>query len=306
MVANAQKSPSTPPLARAEAPPADTSAVRRVAGIVALVILAALLWEGAKAFASSVDYALPIAGATLDLTVFNDQQLPHLGAIANAFVQPAQRNGPPLYSELLSASAFTLQMAIGGFLMGGIIGFALAVIFAHSRFMQGGCLPYVVASQTVPILAIAPMIVIWLGRAGFQELAIPVIAAYLTFFPVVIYSLRGLTAVPPTALELMNSYAASKWETLVKLRLPNALPHIFTALKLSATASVVGAIIGELPSGIQQGLGIAILNFARSYTQSPERLWATIVMAGAVGIGFFVVIVILERLIVRWKRPEDG
>jgi NitT/TauT family transport system permease protein len=302
MVANAQKAPT---LARAEAPPAETSALRRVLTSLLVLVVLALLWEGAKAFAESVDYALPVGGGSIDLTVFNDQQLPHLGAIANAFAQPAQRNGPPLYVELLSASAFTLQMAIGGFLMGGIVGFALAVIFAHSRFMQGGCLPYVVASQTVPILAIAPMIVIWLGRAGFQELSIPVIAAYLTFFPVVIYSLRGLTAVPSTALELMESYAASKWETLVKLRLPNALPHIFTALKLSATASVVGAIIGELPSGIQQGLGIAILNFARSYTQSPERLWATIVMSGVVGIGFFLAIVILERLIVRWKRPED-
>jgi NitT/TauT family transport system permease protein len=104
----------------------------------------------------------------------------------------------------------------------------------------------------------------------------------------------------------MQSYAANRWEILTKLRLPNALPHIFTALKLSATASVVGAIIGELPSGFQQGLGIAILNFARSYTQSPERLWATIVMSGVVGIGFFVVIVVIERLVVRWRRPEEG
>ena len=306
MVANAQKSPSSPPLARAETPPADTSAIRRVLSTLALLILLGLLWEGLKAFAASVNYALPIGGGTIDPTVFNNQQLPHLGAIAQAFLEPAQRNGPPLYITLLGASGFTLQMALGGFLMGGIFGFALAVIFAHSRFMQGGCLPYVVASQTVPILAIAPMIVIWLGRAGYQQLSIPVIAAYLTFFPVVIYSLRGLTAVPPTALELMQSYAASRWDILVKLRLPNALPHIFTALKLSATASVVGAIIGELPSGIQQGLGIAILNFARSYSQSPERLWATIVMAGVVGIGFFVAIVILERLVVRWKRQEEG
>jgi NitT/TauT family transport system permease protein len=275
--------------------------LRRILSSLAILIVLALLWEGLKAFASNVDYALPIGDTTIDLTVFNNQQLPHLGSIANAFIEPAQRNGPPLYTELLRASAFTLQMAIGGFLLGGIIGFLLAVAFAHSRLMQGGCLPYVIASQTIPILAIAPMIVIWLGRAGYQQLSIPVIAAFLTFFPVVIYTLRGLTSVPATALELMESYAASRWDTLIKLRLPNALPHIFTALKLSATASVVGAIIGELPSGIQDGLGIAILNFARSYTQSPERLWATIVTSGIVGILFFVVIVIIERLVVRWK-----
>jgi NitT/TauT family transport system permease protein len=305
MVANAQK-PVAPPLARAETPPADYGGLRRILASVLLLLVLGLVWEGLKAFASGNGYELNVLGATIDLTIFNDQQLPHLGTIAGSFFEPAQRNGPPLYTMLLEASLFTLQMAVGGFLLGSIIGFLLAVLFAHSRLMQGGCLPYVVASQTVPVLAIAPMIVIWLGRAGYQQLSIPVISAFLTFFPVVIYTLRGLTAVPPTALELMDSYAASKWDTLIKLRLPNALPHIFTALKLSATASVVGAIIGELPSGFQNGLGIAILNFARYYNQSPERLWATIVTAGAVGVLFFVVIVLLERVVVRWKRQESA
>jgi NitT/TauT family transport system permease protein len=145
-----------------------------------------------------------------------------------------------------------------------------------------------------------------LVRAGNVDLAVPIIAAYLTFFPVTIYTLRGLTSVPPTALELMQSYAASRREILLKLRLPNALPHIFTALKISATASVVGAIIGELPSGIQTGLGIAILNFSRYYNQSPPRLWATILAAGLLGILFFAVVALVERLVVRWKVEESS
>ena len=127
----------------------------------------------------------------------------------------------------------------------------LAILFAHSSLLQRGLLPYVVASQTVPILAIAPMVVIWMSRAGRSSWSVPMIAAYLTFFPVAIYTLRGLTSVPQTSLELMQTYAASRWEILIKLRLPNALPQIFTALKISATASVVGAIIGELPSGFR-------------------------------------------------------
>jgi len=118
---------------------------------------------------------------------------------------------------------------------------------------------------------------------------------------VTIYTLRGLTSVPTTALELMESYAASRREILFKLRLPNALPQIFTALKISATASVVGAIIGELPSGIQNGMGIAILNFSRYYNQSPPRLWATIFAAGLIGMLFFVVVALVERLVIRWK-----
>jgi NitT/TauT family transport system permease protein len=135
-------------------------------------------------------------------------------------------------------------------------------------------------------------------------MAVPVIAAYLTFFPVTIYSLRGLTSVPATALELMESYAATKRAIFFKLRLPNALPHIFTALKIASTASVVGAIIGELPSGIQTGMGVAILNFSRYYNQSPPRLWATILVAGLVGILFFALIALVERLVVRWRPAE--
>ncbi len=274
---------------------------------ISILIVAALglFWEGGKAFAEANNYTLTIAGTTIDISLFNDAQLPHLSDIARAFGEPAQRNGEPLYQMLISAGLFTLWAAVQGFVIGGVIGFILALIFAHSRLMQRGLLPYVVASQTVPILAIAPMIVIWMGRAGNVELAVPIIAAYLTFFPVTIYTLRGLTSVPQTALELMQTYAASHIQILIKLRLPNALPQIFTALKISATSSVVGAIIGELPSGIQNGLGIAILNFSRYYNQSPPRLFATIVAAGLIGMLFFAAVALVERLVIRWHVNES-
>jgi NitT/TauT family transport system permease protein len=266
-----------------------------------IVLMLGVLWEGAKALGEATDYAVQVGGSTIDLTLFNDSQLPHLGAIAASFTEPSQRNGPPLYVMLGESALFTLWAAVRGFFFGGLIGFALAIVFAHSRLMQRGLLPYVVASQTVPILAIAPMIVIWMGRVGSVEWSVPIIAAYLTFFPVTIYTLRGLTSVPATALELMHSYAATRRAILFKLRLPNALPQIFTALKISATASVVGAIIGELPSGIQTGMGIAILNFSRYYNQSPPRLWAAILVAGLLGIAFYAVIALLERAVVRWR-----
>jgi len=286
---------------RAENPPADSGRYRTLFVSLLLVVLLALVWEGAKAFGSSVGYSLDVGGTPIDLTIFNDTQLPHLGDIFGSFGEPAQRNGAPLYQMLIESGLYTLWAAFRGFLLGGVIGFALAILFAHSMLLQRGLLPYVIASQTVPILAVAPMVVIWMGRMGATEWSVPMIAAYLTFFPVTIYTLRGLTSVPATALELMQTYAASRREILFKLRLPNALPQIFTALKISATASVVGAIIGELPSGIQSGLGIAILNFARYYNQSPPRLWATILAAGLLGILFFTVIAVVERLVVRWK-----
>ncbi len=288
-------------LARAENPPADFSSLRTLALSLLIVLALALIWEGSKAFARSQNYVVEIGALTIDLSLFNDAKLPPLGSIARAFAEPAQRGGPPLYQTLIESGAFTLWSAVRGFFIGGAIGFMLAILFAHSALLQRGVLPYVVASQTVPILAIAPMVVIWMGRAGNVELAVPIIAAYLTFFPVTIYTLRGLTSVPTTALELMQSYAASRWQILVKLRLPNAVPQIFTALKIAAPASVVGAIIGELPSGIQNGLGIAILNFARYYNQSPPRLWATIAAAGLIGILFFSAVALVERMVVRWK-----
>jgi len=290
---------------RAENPPSDPSRNRTLFVSVLLVILLAVIWEGAKAFGASVGYSLNIGGTVIDLTLLNNTQLPHLGDILGSFSEPAQRNGAPLYQMLIESGLYTLWAALRGFIMGGMIGFTLAVIFAHSSLLQRGLLPYVIASQTVPILAVAPMVVIWMGRMGATEWSVPMIAAYLTFFPVTIYTLRGLTSVPETALELMQTYAASRFDILVKLRLPNALPQIFTALKISATASVVGAIIGELPSGIQSGLGIAILNFARYYNQSPPRLWATILAAGLLGILFFTVIAVIERVVVRWKTETS-
>ncbi len=290
---------------RAEAPPADYSGIKTALLSVLLVVVLVLVWEGAKAFGAANGYALHVGGTSIDLTILNDSQLPHLADIARAFTEPAQRNGDPLYVMLLQNGLYTFGAALRGFLLGGVIGFALAIVFAHSSLLQRGLLPYVVASQTVPILAVAPMVVIWMSRAGAVEWSVPMIAAYLTFFPVTIYTLRGLTSVPETAYELMQSYAASKWEILIKLRLPNALPQIFTALKISATASVVGAIIGELPSGIQNGLGIAILNFARYYNQSPPRLWATIAASGLLGILFFTVMALVERAVVRWRVEES-
>jgi NitT/TauT family transport system permease protein len=234
----------------------------------------------------------------LDLKILNDINLPPLQSIAEALLQPARRNGPLLLVRILTAAALhTWGEALGGFAMGATLGFLLGTAFAHFAPLERGMLPYVVASQTVPILAIAPMVVIWLG-AG--PLAVAVISAYLTFFPVTINTLRGLRAPHPTALELMESYAASRWDIMWKLRFPAALPYIFTALKVSATASVVGAIIGELPSSIRDGLGRAILDFSSDYSLvTTPKLWAAILIAASVGILSFLIVSLVERLVLR-------
>ena len=192
-----------------------------------------------------------------------------------------------------------------GFALGASIGFLLGVVLAQWRLLQRGFLPYIVASQTVPILAVAPIVVVYLGTLQVAAwFSVAVIAAYLTFFPVAISTLRGLQSADRQALELMRSYAAGRLTVLWKLRLPTALPYIFAALKVSATASIVGAIIGELPSGIQDGLGGKILVFNQYYGLDPTQLWATNLIAALLGICFFLVVVLAERLVVR-RAPEN-
>lgn len=249
-------------------------------------------------FATTKFLNLPRSMTLLDLKILNDLNLPHVQDIAKAFLQPARRNGDFLLVRILGAAGlYTWGEAVIGFIFGALLGLVLGVLFAHSRLMERAFLPYVVASQTVPILAIAPMVVIWLGAS---PLSVAVIAVYITFFPVAINTLRGLTSPSPISIELMESYAASRWDILWKLRFPSALPYIFTALKVSATASVVGAIIGELPSGMGDGLGRAILDFSSDYSLvSTPKLWAAIVTAALVGVTFYVMVTTAERVVLR-------
>jgi NitT/TauT family transport system permease protein len=268
-------------------------------GVLLLSVLAALwgLWEGFKWFGEATELKL-------GTFVVNDLTMPHLHDIVAQLFEPSRTNGPLLIEVLWESALFTAKEAFVGLLLGASIGFVLAVVLHHSRLLQRGFLPYIVASQTVPILAIAPMVVVWMGSRGLPNwFSVAVIAAYLTFFPVTINTLRGLASADRRALELMRSYAGSQWSILWKLKVPASLPYVFAALKVSATASVVGAIIGELPSSIQDGLGGAILNFNQYYLNSPESLWATNLIAALVGISFFLGIVVLERIVVR-RAPE--
>ncbi|MCP4362217.1 MAG: ABC transporter permease [Chloroflexi bacterium] len=277
---------------------------RQTISLVFILLLLIFAWETLKLVGGDpwrpennpfgLEYTPPFR-----FKVASDLNLPHVWKIWGAYGRESRRNGPPLIQVLTSSAFFTFREAFIGFTFGSLLGFTLGAVFAHSHMLERGLMPYVVASQTVPILAIAPMVIIWL-QAGW--LSVAVIAAYLTFFPVTINTLRGLRSPDPMALELMQSYAASTWTTMWKLRFPAALPLIFTALKVSATASVVGAIIGELPSGIRDGLGGAILNFNSYYISGPERLWATIIITAFVGIFFYLLVSLAEYFVLKNRR----
>jgi NitT/TauT family transport system permease protein len=279
--------------------PALREALKRIATTLVLLLVLAGAWELYRWVWTSAGWAWPF--------IVDDTSMPHIKTILKAFGEPAQVNQPALITILFHKCLFTAKEAVAGFALGALFGFALGVALAHSRLMQRGFLPYIVASQTIPILAVAPMVVIWVNPKLPPALqgwgAVSVIAAYLTFFPVAINTLRGLQSADPRALELMRTYAASTWTILWKLRVPASLPYVFSALKVAATASVVGAIIGELPSGLQDGLGGAILNFNQYYSFEPQELWATNIAAAALGILFFLVVVAAEKAIVR-RAPE--
>ena len=267
-------------------------------GLVFAAVLAGLwaFWEAYRAFGVALGLTWPFE--------VNDRTMPHIHDMIGQLFEPSRRNGPLLIEVLGKAALFTAKEAAVGFALGAGVGFLIAVALVHSTLLQRGLLPYIVASQTIPILAIAPMVVVWLGGKGLPGwFSVSVIAAYLTFFPVAINALRGLQSADPRAHELMSSYAASRWSVLWKLRVPASLPYLFAAFKIAATACVVGAIIGELPASIQDGLGGAILNFNQYYASSPESLWATNIIAALLGIAFFLLIVLTEKLVVR-RAPE--
>jgi NitT/TauT family transport system permease protein len=283
---------------------------RRVLAWIGLVIVAVLVWEGLKWLAGD-PWRIhgTIAGIAVDyehtpplaVRFATDRSLPHLWDIARAFVDPAQRNGDPLGQILLGQALFTFREALIGFAAGGLLGLVLGIAFVHSRLAERAFVPYVVASQTVPILAISPIIVV-ATHAGWVSVA--VISMYLTFFPVTIAALRGLRAADPRAFELFRSYAASRQSVLWRLRLPTSIPYLFASLRVAAAASVIGAVIGELPSGIPDGLGAALLNYNQYYSTGPEKLWATIVMCSLVGVVFVALVRGAEAILTRGRyRP---
>ena len=200
--------------------------------------------------------------------------------------------------SLVFHAGVTLQATLLGFVLGMTLGVLLAVGIVQSRVLDRGLLPWVIASQTIPILAIAPMVVVVLGSLGYPALVSKaVISMYLCFFPVTIGMVKGLRSPDPLQLDLMRTYSASGAQTLGMLRLPASVPFLFASAKVAIATSLVGAVVGELPTGAQAGLGARLLS--GSYFGQTIQIWSALVMAALLGVALVAVVSLAERLVLR-------
>lgn len=283
--------------------------LRPLVGFLTVFVVLLVVWEGVKFIGGDTWHIENVLGTGLTIdhdppltfAFATDVKLPHVWAIAGEFGNQ-DAAGDATVTRLLRAALFTLRNAAIGFALGSAIGMLLAVLLVHVRFLERAILPLVVASQTIPIIAIAPLIVIGLKADWF---GVAIVSTYLTFFPVTIAALRGLRAFDPRAMELMRSYAASKWAILRKLRLPASRPYLFTGFRIAAPAAVVGSIVGELPSLIQDGLARQIITGMQYYSLNAEYLWATIAVSSLLGIGVYLLVAGVENWVLRHeRRPE--
>ncbi len=205
---------------------------------------------------------------------------------------------PTSKRSLVLHSWVTLSSTLLGFAIGTALGIVLAVGIVHVRSLEKSLLPWIISSQTIPILAIAPMIVVVLGAIGLKGL-VPkaIISTYLCFFPVAIGMVKGLRSPDLLQMDLMRTYSASRWQTFWLLRWPSSMPFLFASLKVGIAISLVGAIVGELPTGAQAGLGARLL--AGSYYGQTIQIWSALLTAALLAATLVWLIGVLETIVLR-------
>jgi len=204
------------------------------------------------------------------------------------------------YPVLLEAGLYTFTEAVVGYALGCGGGILAAMVASRSPEFAELVLPYAIASAAVPIIALAPLAIVWFGIAQSSKIAI---VASMTFFPTFVGTLRGLETVPASSLELMRSYAATEWQVFAKLRLPHSLPYVFTALRACTTLAMIGAVVSEFFGGPVKSLGVYIKSTASLF--QTRQAWSAILVACGLGLAFYFALVLMERLAMPWHRERD-
>jgi NitT/TauT family transport system permease protein len=205
------------------------------------------------------------------------------------------------YPVLIEAGLYTFTEALAGYAIGCVGGIAVAMAASRSPALSGLVLPCAIASASVPIIALAPLAIVWFGVGQGSKIAI---VTLMTFFPTFIGTLRGLLSVTPQTLDLMRSCAATEWQIFAKLRLPHSLPHVFTALRACTTLAMIGAVVSEFFGGPVKSLGVYIKSTASLF--QTRQAWSAILVACALGLVFYFAVTIVERLAMPWRAERDA
>ena len=276
-------------------------------GLLGLVVFG-VVWELYKAVGPEAGV---IVADRAILPRTSDRAMPHLWEMGTRLFGPAVgRSGQPLWTVVVSACLFSLRIAAVGWVIGVMVGGALALVMQRFRIAEAAVLPWVVLSQTVPLIAIAPLVRRWgsqitIGSFEWQsEHSVAVIAAYLAFFPVAVGLLRGLKAPDATHLDLMRTYGIGWWRTLLSLRLPASVPYLIPALRLAAAAAVIGTVVAEVSIGLRGGVGRLIIEYAQSASGDPAKPWAPIFGAIAIGLVAAGVVGLIALSLKPYRRGE--
>lgn len=275
------------------------------AGILAIVVA----WELYK-FLGPAD-GVVVGGARI-LPRTTDLAMPHSwDMVARLFdnVSSAPTSGP-LWLAVATAALTTLGIAAAGLLVGLVVGVLLALVMLRWRIAEWGILPWIILSQTVPLIAFAPVVRSWgsrieIGAFEWQDwMSVALIASYLAFFPIAIGALKGLQSPDTIHVELMRSYGASWWTTLTRLRVPAAVPYLIPALRLGAANAVIGAVVAEVSTGLQGGIGRLLIQFAGQASGDPAKAWGPIFGAIVLGLVAAGSVALLSQILKNYRRVE--
>lgn len=251
------------------------------------VLALGVLWEGYKLLGPAEGVAI---GETVLLPRTTELAMPHVwDSVARAFQPASSASGELVIVAVAKAATSTLGTAALGMVLGAVVGVLLALLMQRFVLADRAILPWLILSQTVPLIALAPLVVAWGGRLQLGALewerwmSVAVIASYLAFFPVAIGTLRGLRSPEQAHLDLFRAQGAGWWKTLRYLRLPAAVPHLLAALRLGTATAIIGTVVAEVSTGARGGIGRLIVEYAQSGSSDPAKAWAPI--AGAVVLG---------------------
>lgn len=283
--------------------------VRRSAMFVVALLFVAALWELYKVVGPED------GGALFGINILprsNDRAMPHVWDMLSRYTRPELRSSErKIWRVVLAGAWFSFRLSLVGFAIGTTVGVLLATLMARFKVVERGLLPYLVVSQTVPLIALAPLVVSWGGKLeifGYEWprwLSASVLGAFLAFFPVAVGTLRGLTSANPASLELMDSYAATWTQTLFRLRFPAAVPFMVPAFKLAASASVIGVVVAEISTGLKGGIGRLIIEYAREATGDPAKVFTAVFGAALLGLAMAGLVAAFDLYVMR-NRPKEA